>query len=225
MDKLFVKYIIDDDILEEEESFFKHVILSGMEFFLKVHMNYMARTHYQVKDERLLVGLLPDFKTESLPFAVCNKLPDDVQAKSFLRNTLPFVNTDIDFCEGAYSMILLQTHTHVFKVVRAVYNFISSTKKPWRCRLCLHLFVVTAIAAGLIETIPVSRLRGGPSEAASSWIIQVCGKADISQEWLKPNILTDLPRDKAIFTSTKEEDIVQRRTVKAYTYIPLTRST
>lgn len=227
MEGLFARYVIDDDIVNGEAEFFRHAILSWLEFSFKVHMNHMARTHYQIKDEILLVGLLPDFRCN--PFAVCvdKKSTDEAEAKKLLRITVPFINPDTDFCEGAYSMILLQSHTHVYRLAQAVYEFMSKAERPWQCRLCLHLFVVAMQAAGMMHPTPVppEDLRESPNSAATLWIVKTCGKSksDLCERWLDPHILTDLPRDLKLFPVTKEERIIQRQTSHSlpFTYIPL----
>jgi hypothetical protein len=222
---------MDDDIVDEEGTFFRHAILSWLEFSFKVHMNYMARTHYQIQDERLLLGLLPDLRCNPIPFAMGKEATDEVEAKKLLRNTVPFINPTADFCEGAYSMVLLQSHTHVFRLAQAVFKFMSKTERPWQCRLCLHLFVVAMQAAGMMNPTPVppADLREGPNFAATLWIDKTCGKSKshLCERWLDPHILTDLPRDLERFPVTKEERIIQRRASHSspFTYIPLTRKT
>jgi hypothetical protein len=218
---------MDDNITEDEETLFKHVILSWLGFSLKVHMNYMARVHYQIKDEILLIGLLPDLKCNPIAFSIDENATDEVEAKRLLESTLPFIDPVNGFRGGAYAMVLLQSHTHVFRLARAVYEFIDKTDRPWQCRLCLHLFVCAMQAAGMTQPTPISPadLREGPNVAAATWIERYCGesKARLCERWLDPRILTDLPRDLDIFPLTEEERIIQRQPSSGFTYIPLTR--
>lgn len=216
---------MDNDIVCEEGYFFRHAILSWVEFSFKVYMNYMARTHYQIADPSLLAGLLPGLPCQQTSCHLDNVATDEQAAKKLLRSTLPFINSDADFSPGAYSMVLLQHCTHPFRFARAVYEFMNSTERPWQCRLCLHLFVVAIQTAGML-IVPPNDLRQGPDVAATLWIIKTCGqsKLKLCERWLKPFFLVDLPRDLNIFPLTKEETIVQRTvSSQGLTYIPLTR--
>jgi hypothetical protein len=226
---------MDDDITNEEGAFFRYVILSWLEFAFKVHVNQMARTHYQIKDEMLLVGLLPaatGLPCQPIPVPMCTDEEanmDEIEAKKLLRNTVPFINPNADFCEGAYSMVLLQYHTHVFRVAQAVYEFMSKTARPWQCRSCLHLFVVAMQAAGMVG-VNATDLREGPNAAASFWIVIVCGESTLPlrERWLRPRILSDLPRDLNRFPIDKEERVTRRRATNSdspFIYIPLARQT
>jgi len=230
MEQLFVRYVMDDNITTNEGEFFTHAILSWLEFSFKVHMNHMARTHYQIKDEILLVGLLPDFWCNPTPFTIGREASDETEAKKLLKQAVPFICADAGFCEGAYSIVLLQFHTHVFRVTQTVYEFMKKNEKPWQCRLCLHLFVVAMQAAGMMDQTPVpaTDLREGPNVAASLWIEKTCGKskAKLCERWVNPHILTDLPRDLKHFPISKEEHFLQtQQTASTITVIQLTRQT
>lgn len=217
---------MDTDIVCEEGALFRHAILSWVEFSFKVYMNYMARTHYQIADPSLLAGLLPDLPCQHGSLGLDGVVTDEQAAKRLLHSTLPFINPDVDFSPGAYSMVLLQHCTHTFRFARAVYEFMNSTEKPWQCRVCLHLFVVAFQAAGML-VVPPSDLREGSNVAATLWILKTCGQSKLKlyERWLQPGFLVDLPRDLDIYPLTKEETIVQRREYsQGLTYIPLSRN-
>lgn len=218
MEAVFEKYLMDSAITEEEGLFFKHVVLAWLEFAIKAYMNNMARIYYQIKDEQILVALLPHV----YPLKFLPHLTDEDNAKRLLENTLPFINRDEGFCPSAYSMVLLQTHTHIFRLARAVYNSMEKNQKPWTCRTCLYLFATAAQASGLMGKIPPTYVREGTHLAVESWINRTCGSCErLSERWIKPGILIDLHRDTEYFPITKEENITQKRAA-AYTYIPLT---
>lgn len=227
MESLLAQYIMDD-VLQEEGDFFRHVILSWVAFAFKVYMNYMARTHYQINDESLLAGLLPDVPCEDIPFNTLDKeATDELVAKKLLGETLPFINSDVDFCAGAYGMVILLRGSHCFRVAQAVYMFMKEAAKPWQCRLCIHLFVVAMQSASMINktVVPPADLREGPSVAATLWLNKTCAAStfNLCGRWLNPHILVDLPRDLTIFPLTKEEGIIDTQPSSTFTYIPLTR--
>lgn len=215
-----------DDIVYEEGLFFRHAILSWASFAFKVYMNYMARTHFQIKDESLLAGLLPRVPNKDIGFSQDKDASDKLVALKLLGERVPFISPDVDFCSGSYAMVLLQHDSHYFRVAQAVYRFMKKAEKPWQCRLCLHLFVVAMQSAGIIW-VPPADLREGPSVAATLWLNKTCGEStfDLRERWLDPRFLVDLPRDLDIFPLTKEENLIATRPSSRPTYIPLTRRT
>lgn len=229
MEGLFTRYVMDNYIEHEEGEFFRHAILSWLEFSFKVHMNHMARTHYQITDPLILLKLLPDLECNPIQMSVDNETTDEKEAKTLLRNNVPFINPDAGFCKGAYSMVILQTHAHVFRVTQAVYEYMNKTVKPWQCRLCIKLFVVAMQAAGMMDPaqVPPEDLQEGPHIAATLWLEKTCGssKFNLCERWLDPHILSDIPRDLQHFPVTKEERIIQRKSSLPFTYIPLKRQT
>lgn len=227
MERLFTRYLMDD-IVYEEEVFFRHVILSWLEFEIKVFMNYMARTHYQITDESLLAGIFSDIPYGDISFCLEQEARDESTAKKLLKEKLPFISSDVDFCKEAYSMVVLLQDSHFFRVAQAVYEFLNKADKPWQCRLCLHLFVVALQAAGMIykKTVPPADLREGPNVAATLWLNKTCGESrlNLRERWLDTRFLVDLPRDLNIFPMTRDECIIEKQDPSAFTYIPLTRS-
>lgn len=227
MEGLFTRYLMDD-IVYEEEAFFRHVILSWLEFEFKVFMNYMARTHYQIRDESLLAGIFSGIPYEDISFCLEEEASDESTAKKLLKETLPFISSDVDFCKEAYTMVVLLQESHFFRVAQAVYEFMNKAEKPWQCRLCLHLFVVALQSAGMIykTTVPPADLREGPNVAATLWLNKTCGESrlNLRERWLDTRFLVDLPRDLNIFPRTRDEGIIETQNPSAFTYIPLTRS-
>lgn len=227
MEELFARYLMDD-IVYEEGAFFRHVILSWLEFEFKVFMNHMARTHYQIRDESLLAGLFTDVTYEDISFCLDEEARDESTAKNLLKETLPFISSDVDFCKEAYTMVVLLRESHFYRVAQAVYEFMNKAEKPWQCRLCLHLFVVALQSAGMIykTTVPPADLREGPNVAATLWLNKTCGESrrNLCARWLDTRFLVDLPRDLNIFPMTRDEGIIKSQTPSAFTYISLTRS-
>lgn len=226
MEQLFARYLLDD-VVYDEERFFRHAILSWLEFEFKVFMNYMARTHYQIIDESLLAGLCADSPYQDISFCLDDKATDEHTAKKLLKETLPFITSDVDFCQEAYTMVLLLRDSHFFRVTQAVYEFMHTANKPWQCRLCLQLFVVALQAAGMIykTTVPPADLREGPNVAATLWINKTIGesKLNLRERYLDPRFLVDIPRELKIFPTNCNEAILQTQDHQAVTYIPLTR--
>ena len=72
----------------------------------------MARTHYQIKDETILAGLLPGtWCGDTIPTTLGRGATDETEAKKLLSEAIPFISQDTGFCEGAYTMVLLISYT------------------------------------------------------------------------------------------------------------------